>query len=118
MTKHESINYVEFSTRDMPATKAFFEKCFGWSFADYGDEYTAFSNGALDGGFYPADKASSTDTGGALVIFYSETLEATQAKVKAAGGNIIQPIFSFPGGRRFHFAEPGGNELAVWSDKE
>lgn len=118
MPKHEAINYLEFSSKDMAATKAFFEKCFGWSFTDYGEDYTAFRDGDLDGGFYPSEKASTTEQGGALVIFYSETLEATQAKVQATGGNIVKPIFSFPGGRRFQFIEPGGNEFAVWSDKE
>lgn len=116
MPKHETINYLEFSSLDMAATKAFFEKCFNWSFTDYGAEYTSFSDGDLDGGFYPADVASTTERGGALVIFYSNALETTQKKVEAAGGKIVKPIFSFPGGRRFQFIEPGGNEFAVWSD--
>ncbi len=116
MNEHEKINYVELPAKDIPATKAFFTQVFGWTFEDFGPEYTAFSDQGLDGGFFKADLASSTKNGGALIVFYSKELEATQAKIKAAGGVIVEPIFSFPGGRRFHFAEPSGNEFAVWSD--
>ena len=116
MSKNDKINYVEFPARDIEATKAFFETVFGWRFEDYGPEYTAFSNQGIDGGFYSADKASSAEAGGALVILYSDSLEEVQARVERAGGVILKPIFAFPGGRRFHFAEPSGNELAVWSD--
>ena len=112
----ESINYVEFPSPDLPATKSFFGEVFGWIFEDYGPEYTAFSNAGLDGGFFKSEKYASTDNGSALIVLYSKDLEATQANIQEAGGNIIKPIFSFPGGRRFHFTEPGGNELAVWSD--
>ncbi len=117
MNEHEQINYVEFPARDLPQTKAFFTAAFGWVFQDYGPEYAAFSSKGLDGGFYRADLASSADNGGALIVLYSQDLEATQAKVEHAGGVIVKPIFSFPGGRRFHFTEPSGNELAVWSDR-
>ena len=116
MSKNDKINYVEFPARDIEATKAFFETVFGWRFEDYGPEYTAFSNQGINGGFYSADKASSAEAGGALVILYSDSLGEVQARVERAGGVILKPIFSFPGGRRFHFAEPSGNELAVWSD--
>lgn len=116
MNQHEKINYVEFSSRDLSATKQFFETAFGWSFQDYGPDYCAFADEGLDGGFYRAEQSSSTANGAALVIFYSDNLERTQDKVEKAGGVIVKPIFSFPGGRRFHFTEPGGNELAVWSD--
>ena len=116
MNLHEKINYVEFPAKDLPATKAFFESAFGWSFVDYGPEYTAFSDQGLDGGFFQSDLASSSEKGAALVIFYSNQLEATLAKVEKAGGSIVKPIYSFPGGRRFHFTEPSGNEFAVWSE--
>ncbi|MEL7228069.1 MAG: VOC family protein [Cyanobacteria bacterium J06576_12] len=116
MTHHEKINYVEFPTSDMGATKTFFTEVFGWTFEDFGDEYTAFYDEGLDGGFFKADLTVSTGTGSALVVFYSEALEATQAKVEKAGGSICQAIFDFPGGRRFHFTGPSGNEYAVWSD--
>ena len=117
MNIHEKINYVEFPTTDLQATKAFFSQVFNWSFEDFGEEYTAFSNEGLDGGFFKADLTVSTETGSALVVFYSETLEDTQTKIEKAGGTINKPIFDFPGGRRFHFTEPSGNEYAVWSDK-
>ena len=116
MPTHEKIDYVEYPAKDLAATKAFFEQAFGWSFTDYGPEYTAFSNVGLDGGFYQADLAAATANGSPLLVFYSQNLEQTREKIIAAGGEIVQDIFSFPGGRRFHFAEPSGNELAVWSD--
>jgi predicted enzyme related to lactoylglutathione lyase len=116
MNINDKINYVEFPARDIEATKIFFTAVFGWNFNDYGPEYTAFANQGINGGFYKSDSASSTETGGALIVLYSSTLEEVQKRVKRAGGSILKPIFSFPGGRRFHFAEPSGNELAVWSD--
>ncbi len=116
MNGHEKINYVEFPARDLPSTKAFFTEAFGWSFVDYGPEYTAFSDQGLDGGFYQSELSVSTDSGSALIVFYSKDLEQTQAKIEKAGGAIIKPIFAFPGGRRFHFGDPNGNEYAVWSD--
>ena len=116
MNLHEKINYVELPAKDLAATKAFFQSVFGWSFVDYGPEYTAFSDQGLDGGFFKSDLASSTQNGAALIVFYSNQLEATLAKVEKAGGSIVRPIFSFPGGRRFHFTEPSGNEFAVWSE--
>lgn len=115
MNEHEKINYVEFPARDMGTTQAFFTQAFGWVFEDYGPEYMAFSNQGLDGGFYASERVSSSDNGAALIVMYSEDIEATQLKVEAAGGVISKAIFSFPGGRRFHFLEPSGNELAVWS---
>ena len=116
MNQHEKMNYVEFPAKDLTATKAFFESVFGWSFIDYGPEYTAFENQGLDGGFFQSDLASSTEKGAALNVFYSNQLEATLAKVEKAGGSILKPIYSFPGGRRFHFTEPSGNEFAVWGE--
>jgi len=116
MPEHEKINYVEFPAKDIEATKAFFTAAFGWSFVDYGPEYTAFSNEGLDGGFFKSDLSVSTQNGSALIVFYSKGLENTQSKIEKAGGKIIKPIFSFPGGRRFHFGDPNGNEFAVWSD--
>ena len=116
MHEHEKLNYAEFASSDPAATKAFFQKAFGWSFVDYGPDYTAFSGEGLDGGFFKANLHSSTASGAVLLIFYSRDLESTLAKVSNAGGTIIKGIFSFPGGRRFHFSEPSGNEFAVWSD--
>lgn len=117
MNKHEKINYLEFPARDIEAVKAFFAEVFEWSFTDYGPEYTAFSNAGIEGGFYKSDLASSTLQGSVLVVFYSEKLKLTLSKIELAAGSIIKPIYSFPGGRRFHFSDPNGNEYAVWSDK-
>ena len=117
MSKHETINYLEFPSRNLSASKGFFSAVFGWTFTDYGPEYTAFSNAGVDGGCYAADQASSTANGSVLVVFYSDNLESTQGNVEAAGGLIVKPIFAFPGGRRFQFTEPGGNEFAVWTDR-
>lgn len=116
MNEHEKINYVEFASANIPATKKFFAEAFGWTFEDYGPDYTAFSNEGLDGGFYTAELSASAAKGSALIIFYSNDLEQTQERVQAADGVITKEIFSFPGGRRFEFTEPAGNEFAVWSD--
>ena len=116
MSEHEKINYVEYPAKDIGATKQFFETVFGWSFVDYGPDYAAFSNQGLDGGFFKSELASTSENGAALVIFYSQNLELTEVKLKTAGGVISKEIFSFPGGRRFHFIEPSGNEFAVWSE--
>jgi uncharacterized protein len=112
---HEKINYVEYPARDIEATKQFFSAVFGWSFVDYGPDYTSFSNQGLDGGFFRSEQTSTTQNGGALIVLLSQDLEASEARVRAAGGIVCKDIFSFPGGRRFHFIEPSGNELAVWS---
>lgn len=116
MNEHEKINYIEFPAKDIEATKKFFNSVFGWSFVDYGPEYVAFNNEGLDGGFFKSELTVSTENGSALVVFYSKEIEGTQTKIKNAGGLIIKPIFEFPGGRRFHFTDPNGNEYAVWSD--
>lgn len=117
MNKHEKINYLEFPAKNIEATKTFFTQVFGWSFIDYGPEYTAFTNEGVDGGFFQSDLYSSTENGSALTVFYSNNLERTQANIESANGSIIKPIFSFPGGRRFHFSDPNGNEFAVWSEQ-
>jgi len=117
MSQHEKINYVEFQTKDIQATKEFFTQAFGWSFQDYGPDYSAFSNQGIDGGIYKSELCSKTTNGAVLVVLYSQDLEETQSNIEKANGIITKPIFSFPGGQRFHFTEPSGNELAVWSDK-
>lgn len=116
MNQHEKINYVEFPSKDIKATKDFFSQAFGWSFEDFGPDYAAFSDQGVDGGFFQSKLSSSTNNGAALVVFYSQDLETTQEKIEKAKGVIVKPIFAFPGGRRFHFTEPGGNEFAVWSE--
>ncbi len=114
--EHEKINYVELPATDLAAVKEFFSQVFGWHFVDYGPEYAAFSNAGIDGGFYQSSLSASTQTGSALIVFYSKALEETQHKIEHHGGTILKPIFAFPGGRRFHFSDPAGNEFAVWSD--
>ncbi|MEM8503611.1 MAG: VOC family protein [Cyanobacteria bacterium P01_D01_bin.1] len=113
---HHKINYVEFPTTDIKAAKDFFSQVFDWKFEGFGAEYTAFSDAGIDGGFFQSDQSVSTENGSALVVLYSEALEDTQTKIEQAGGSIIKPTFSFPGGRRFHFSDPTGNEYAVWSE--
>lgn len=110
---HEQFQYLEFASRDLPTIKQFYQTAFGWEFTDYGPEYTAFSGQYVDGGFYPGEPKS----GSILPILYSSNLEESQQQVEAAGGVVVKPIFSFPGGRRFHFTDPDDNEVAVWSDE-
>lgn len=117
MNTHEKINYVEFPASNLTATKEFFNKAFAWSFEDFGPDYSAFSDEGIDGGFYQSDLRSSAGEGAALIVFYSRAIEETKDKIEKAGGVIVQDIFEFPGGRRFHFTEPSGNEFAVWTDK-
>lgn len=117
MPVNHKIDYVEFSTHDIPASKAFFAKVFGWTFKDLGSEYTAFANAGIEGGFFANNAYSGTEHASALIVLYIDDLEKSYADIVAAGGNIAKPIFAFPGGRRFHFFEPSGNELAIWSDK-
>jgi len=112
MHENGKIDYVEQPGGDLPATKAFYAEAFGWTFTDYGPTYAAFNEG-LDGGF-DGDGASGLKV--PMVILFSTDLEAMLAKVEAAGGTITRPIFSFPGGRRFQFKDPAGNELGVWGD--
>jgi len=117
MPHNEKINYVEFPARDLAATKTFFRKVFGWKFTDFGPDYSAFSNAGLNGGFYASSLTATTANGSSLIVLYSAELEKTRARIEQAGGSIVKPTFSFPGGRRFHFSDPNGNEYAVWSDK-
>ena len=110
------INYIEFHSQDMEASKAFFGKAFGWSFTDYGPDYCDAKGQGVDVGIFRSAEMAVASNGAPRVIFYSSKLEETQAEVKDAGGVICRETQSFPGGRRFHFLEPGGNELGVWSD--
>lgn len=117
MTGENKIDYIELPARDPAVAREFFEKLFGWDFVDYGPDYTAFNDGRIDGGFFRSDKVSSTDNGSVLVVFYLADLKAGVERVTGLGGTISKEIFSFPGGSRFHFNDPNGNEYAVWSDQ-
>lgn len=116
MKKAGTIDYIELPARDIEASKRFFSSAFGWGFVDYGPDYASFQDAGLDGGFYKSDLAASTKSGSALVVLYSPELEKTLKVVEQSGGKIVKAIFSFPGGRRFHFDDPSGNEFAVWSE--
>jgi hypothetical protein len=110
---HHAIDYVELGATDVAAAKRFYAAAFGWRFNDYGPDYAGIQGeGREVGGIAKADAVRG---GGPLVVLYSERLDATLAAITAAGGRIVTPPFGFPGGRRFHFADPSGNELAVWS---
>lgn len=113
----ERINYIELPARDIEGTKRFFSEAFGWRFVDYGPDYTALQEAGLDGGFFRSDLVARPENGSALVVLYSAELETALERVVNAGGEIVQPTFDFPGGRRFHFTDPSGNEYAVWSDQ-
>ena len=110
--KDGQIQYIEFLSNDIKQAKAFYAKSFGWTFTDYGPEYSAFEGDYVDGGFTLGKPVK----GSILVVIYSENIETTKDKVIEAGGTIAKDIFSFPGGKRFHFVDPDGNELAVWSE--
>ena len=113
MREDGKLDYIELPAADMPQTKTFYSQAFDWTFVDYGPTYAAFSDAGLDGGFQadPAEVPTAP-----LVVIFTTDIEAMLAKVSAAGGTIIKPIFSFPGGRRFHFRDPSGNELAVFTE--
>lgn len=112
--KDNHINYIEFKANDLERIKSFYNESFQWEFKDYGPNYTAFSDSGLSGGF---EKTDEMIINGALVVLYHHDLDQIKKKVIHAGGKITKDIFSFPGGRRFHFLDPSANELAIWSDK-
>lgn len=114
MSKHHKIDYLEFPACDLEATQAFFERLLAWQFQSYGPDYLDFNDGVLSGGFYRSELKSRVEQGATLLVLYSEDLEQSYKQVLECGGRISQEIFSFPGGRRFHFIEPSGNELAMW----
>ena len=113
MSNNHRIDYIELPANDVAPVKQFYASVFGWKFTDYGPTYTSFEDGRLSGGFQADPKQAPAKP---LVILYAKDLEATLASVKAQGGKITLEIFAFPGGRRFHFQDPAGNELAVWSE--
>ncbi|PCJ18235.1 MAG: glyoxalase [Candidatus Cloacimonadota bacterium] len=116
MNKHGKINYLEIPVKNINQTKEFFKSVFDFNFTDYGPNYTSFINEGIDGGFYESDSKPFSSSTCALIIFYSSDLEETQVKVSNNNGTIVKKTFTFPGGRRFHFEDPNGNEYAVWSE--
>ncbi len=107
------IDYIEFTVADIARSKAVLGTAFGWTFTDYGPDYCEFSDGHMKGGF---DATGPVRPGGPLVVLYGADLTEIRGRIEAAGGKIVRPIFEFPGGRRFHFTDPDGYELAVWSE--
>jgi len=107
------LDYLEFAVADIAAAKAFYGAAFGWRFTDYGPEYCEFDDGRIKGGF---NAHAAPTPGGALVVIYADDLAQARRRVEAAGAPIVAE-HEFPGGRRFHFVDPNGYELAVWSDR-
>ncbi|CAD0326948.1 VOC family protein [Xanthomonas hortorum] len=114
--RERRIDYVEFASIDPDASRAFFEQVFGWQFQAFGPDYLAFNDGRLDGGFYRVTALAAAEAG-PLVVLYADDLVPVIERIRAAGGEILRPVFGFPGGSRFHFREPGGTTLAVWSER-
>ncbi|MCP4329666.1 MAG: VOC family protein [Alphaproteobacteria bacterium] len=113
-THHDRcIDYIELNVADIARSKDFYGSAFGWTFTDYGPTYCEFSDGHMKGGF---DASGPVTLGGPLVVLYGSDLAELAGRVEAAGGEIVKPIFEFPGGRRFHFTDPDGYELAVWTE--
>ena len=117
MSHHNKINYIEIPVKDIGSSKDFFQKVFGWTFQDYGPEYVAIENAGINAGMFLSDDTVVTERGSVLVVMYSHAIEETQSIIESNNGVVVKPIFTFPGGRRFHFKDLNDNEYAVWSDK-
>lgn len=115
MRAENRIDYVEIPVTDLAKARDFFAAMFGWTFREWGDDYMSFKDGRLDGGFRRAEEPPSQES--VLLVFYSEDLERDVDRVKALGATISEDIFPFPGGRRFHFIDPTGNQYAIWSER-
>ena len=113
-SQNNQINYIEFKAVNLENIKIFYSNCFHWEFTDYGPNYASFSESGIQGGF---EKSEDEIINGALIVLYHTDLDLIKSKIITEGGTITKDIFSFPGGKRFHFADPSGNELAIWSDK-
>jgi predicted enzyme related to lactoylglutathione lyase len=113
---HHSIDYIELTVTDVARAKEFYTSAFGWKFNDYGPGYAGIVGDGREVGGLRQD--ASVRPGGPLIVLYSSDLEATERGVRSAGGRVVKEAYDFPGGRRFHFADPAGNELAVWSDAQ
>jgi len=113
MRAENRIDYVEIPVTDLDKARNFFAALFGWTFQSYGDDYMSFNDGQMDGGFRRSSEPAPAT--GVLVVFFSSDLERDFDRVQQLGATISEPIFSFPGGRRFHFVDPSGTEFAIWS---
>ena len=110
---HHAIDYIEITVTDMVAAQSFYSRAFGWQFTSYGDAYAGIQGPDREVGGLRLDEQVAR--GGPLVVLFSQDLDATLQAVESCGGAVTTPPFAFPGGRRFHFTDPCGNELAVWS---
>ena len=117
MREEKRIDYIEIPTTDLVETSTFFGEFFGWSFQEWGPDYSSFNDGRMDGGLRRATEATPLETG-VLIVFYSTDLERDRDRAKELGATISQDIFDFPGGRRFHFVDPTGAEFAIWASVE
>jgi hypothetical protein len=113
MNRNKTIDYIEFHASDLSATREFYSRVFGWAFEDYGPDYTSFKDGRIAGGF---SRGQVSPGSGPLVVIFVDDLHPLEKQIIEAGGKISKPIFSFPGGSRFHFTDPCGNELAAWTE--
>lgn len=113
--KDRQIDNIELNVGDIARSKAFYGSAFGWTFVDYGPTYTEFTDGRLTGGFTTGEPVRP---GGALIILYADNLTETQRRLIALGAVLTREVFSFPGGSRFHFTDPDGYELAVWTEQQ
>ncbi len=117
MTEPIAINYIEFNVADIAKSKAFYTHL-GWHFTDFGPQYCEFHSGSIKGGFYQNSEITEINAGGgALVILYSPEIEKSYQMLQAIGAEITMEITPFPGGKRFHFKDPDGYVLAIWSDQ-
>lgn len=108
------IDYIEFQSKGLDASKRFLAAAFGWNFTDYGPLYASFHGAGINGGLAESDARPEKSP---LIVLKANNLDAARDAVVAAGGEIVTPAYDFPGGRRFHFREPGGNEMAVWAER-
>jgi len=114
---HHRVNYFEMGSTDNAAMKVFYGKVFGWTFTDWGEAYVEITGAGVSGGFDTERAVNAGAISGTVVMVYSDDLDATEAAVAKAGGQVAIAAFDFPGGRRFHFTDPSGNEMAVWTSK-
>ncbi len=116
MSKENHIDYFDIPCSELELSKQFFSQVFQWKFKDFGSEYAAFENAGVSGGFFEGKSGFKLSQGVPLMVIYRENLDKATEEIVAAGGAITHPVFAFPGGSRFHFTDPSGNEFACWSD--
>jgi predicted enzyme related to lactoylglutathione lyase len=115
MSTHHAIDYIEIGVKDLAAARKFYETVFGWSFNEYGPDYAGIAAPDGDGEVGGLNPGREPGRSGPLVLLFSEDLDATAAAIGAAGGEVVEGPYPFPGGRRLHFLDPSGNELGVWA---